>query len=120
MQGVRSAETGTYTEYVRIWSTDQRSNRDAEQVFGGVKMIEGYEVPVHRSLSDVILLGGVPRTPAILLWTTATALGFGMQQIWVVPIAMALHMLLATLTRKDPFFFDVFLRALKSPKILYP
>ena len=42
-------------------------------------MIEGYEVPVHRSLSDVILLGGVPRTPAILLWTTATALGFGMQ-----------------------------------------
>ena len=83
-------------------------------------MIEGYEVPVHRSLSDVILLGGVPRTPAILLWTTATALGFGMQQIWVVPIAMALHMLLATLTSKDPFFFDVFLRALKSPKILYP
>ena len=83
-------------------------------------MIDGYEVPFHRSLSDVMLIGGVPRMPAILLWTTFAALGFGMQQLWVVPIAISLHMLLAALTRRDPFFFDVFVRALRSPKILYP
>ncbi len=83
-------------------------------------MIEGYEIPLHRSLTEVILLGGVPRTPAILLWTTAAALGFGMQQIWVVPFAVLLHLVLVALTRRDPFFFEVFIRALKSPKRLDP
>jgi type IV secretion system protein TrbD len=83
-------------------------------------MIEGYEIPLHRSLTEVILLGGVPRTPAILLWTTAAALGFGMQQIWVLPFAVLLHLALVALTRRDPFFFEVFIRALKSPKRLDP
>jgi type IV secretion system protein TrbD len=83
-------------------------------------MIEGYEIPLHRSLTEVILLGGVPRTPAILLWTTAAALGFGMQQIWVLPFAVLLHLALVALTRRDPFFFEVFIRALKSPKSLDP
>jgi len=83
-------------------------------------MIEGYEIPLHRSLTEVILLGGVPRTPAILLWTTAAALGFGMQQIWVLPFAVLLHLVLVALTRRDPFFFEVFIRALKSPKRLDP
>ena len=83
-------------------------------------MIEGYEIPLHRSLTEVILLGGVPRTPAIPLWTTAAALGFGMQQIWVLPFAVLLHLALVALTRRDPFFFEVFIRALKSPKRLDP
>ena len=83
-------------------------------------MMEGYEIPLHRSLTEVILLGGVPRTPAILLWTTAAALGFGMQQIWVLPFAVLLHLVLVALTRRDPFFFEVFIRALKSPKRLDP
>ena len=83
-------------------------------------MIEGYEVPVHRSLTELILLGGVPRTPAILLWTVSAALGFGLQQIWVLPVAIALHFALVAMTRKDPYFFEVFIRALKTPKRLYP
>ena len=83
-------------------------------------MIEGYEIPLHRSLTEVILLGGVPRTPAILLWTTSAALGFGMQQIWVLPFAVLMHLVLVALTRRDPFFFEVFIRALKSPKRLDP
>ncbi|NTV07628.1 MAG: conjugal transfer protein [Chlorobium limicola] len=83
-------------------------------------MSEGYEVPVHRSLTEVILLGGVPRTPAILLWTIAAALGFGLQQLWVLPVAITLHVALVAMTRKDPYFFEVFVRALKTPKRLYP
>jgi type IV secretion system protein VirB3 len=83
-------------------------------------MSDGYEVPVHRSLTEVILLGGVPRTPAILLWTMAAAIGFGLQEIWVVPIAIAIHFVLVALTKRDPFFFEVFVRALKNPKKLYP
>lgn len=88
--------------------------------WGIVAMIPGYELPVHRSLTEPILLGGVPRTPAILLWTIAAALGFGMQQIWVVPIALFCHFILIALTRHDPYFFEVFIRALKAPKRLDP
>lgn len=88
--------------------------------WGSDHMTDGYEIPVHRSLTEVILLGGVPRTPAVLLWTIAAALGFGMQQLWVLPVAVVLHMVLVGLTRRDPFFFDVFIRALKSPKRLDP
>ncbi|MEI7825457.1 MAG: VirB3 family type IV secretion system protein [Chlorobiaceae bacterium] len=83
-------------------------------------MMEGYEIPLHRSLTEVILLGGVPRTPAILLWTTSAAIGFGLQQIWVLPFAILMHVVLVALTRRDPFFFEVFIRALKSPKRLDP
>ena len=83
-------------------------------------MMEGYEIPLHRSLTEVIHLGGVPRTPAILLWTTSAAIGFGLQQIWVLPFAILMHVVLVALTRRDPFFFEVFIRALKSPKRLDP
>jgi type IV secretion system protein VirB3 len=83
-------------------------------------MIEGFEIPLHRSLTEMILLGGLPRNVALLLWTASVALAFGMQQLWVLPVAIVLHVLLMALTRRDAFFFDVFIRALKSPKILYP
>ena len=83
-------------------------------------MMEGYEIPLHRSLTEVILLGGVPRTPAILLWTTSAAIGCGLQQIWVLPFAILMHVVLVTLPRPAPFFFAVFIRALKSPKRLDP
>jgi len=78
------------------------------------------DVPLRRSLTEVILLGGLPRTVAILLWTSAAAIGFGMQQIWVVPIAIVMHVLLAMAARKDPYFFEVFIKALKTPKRLDP
>ncbi|ACF47339.1 type IV secretory pathway VirB3 family protein (plasmid) [Prosthecochloris aestuarii DSM 271] len=83
-------------------------------------MSEEYSVPVHRSLAEVILIGGLPRTVAILLWTTAGAAGFGMQQLWVLPVAIVLHVVLAMTAKRDPHFFDVFVRALKSPKRLDP
>lgn len=83
-------------------------------------MSEDYHVPVHRSLTEVILLGGLPRTVAILLWTLAAAAGFGMQQLWVLPVAIVLHVILAMMAKRDPHFFDVFVRALKSPKRLDP
>lgn len=78
------------------------------------------DVPLRRSLTEVILLGGLPRTVAILLWTSAAAIGFGMQQIWVVPIAIVMHVLLAMAASKDPYFFEVFIKALKTPKRLDP
>jgi len=42
--------------------------------------IEGFEVPVHRALTEPILLGGAPRAIAILNGTVAAAIGLGLQQ----------------------------------------
>lgn len=81
---------------------------------------DGYEVPFHDSITQVILMGGLPRTVALLLWTTAAALAFGMRQLWILPLAILLHVILAACTRKDPYFFDIFVRALKSPKRIEP
>lgn len=67
-------------------------------------MIEGYEVPLHKALTEVILLGGVPRTLAFLLWTTASAIGFGLHQVWVIPVAVVAHMIFSLLAKRDPFF----------------
>lgn len=81
---------------------------------------DGFEVPVHRSLTEEILLGGIPRSVAVLLWTGIAALGFGMREVWVFPIGIVLHVVFVFVTKHDKQFFDVFIRAVKAPKRLEP
>ena len=80
----------------------------------------GFTAPIHGSLVNPILLMGVPRDVCLILWTLGAAFAFGMQEIWVLPIVIALHIGLAILTKKDPFFFTVFRQALKTPRRLDP
>ncbi len=42
----------------------------------------GFEVPLHRSLTEPILMGGAPRTVAITNGTLAAAVGLGLQ-LWI-------------------------------------
>ena len=42
--------------------------------------LAGFSVPVHRSLTEHILLGGAPRSIAILNGTLAAALGLGLRE----------------------------------------
>ena len=41
--------------------------------------VAGFYAPVHRSLSDPILLGGAPRTVAIANGTLAAAIALGLR-----------------------------------------
>ena len=41
--------------------------------------VAGFRVPVHRALTEPILLGGAPRAIAILNGTLAAALGLGLR-----------------------------------------
>jgi type IV secretory pathway TrbD component len=43
---------------------------------------DGYEAPLHRSLTEPILLGGAPRAVAIGVGTLAAAVGIGLQ-LWI-------------------------------------
>jgi type IV secretion system protein VirB3 len=81
---------------------------------------EGFSAPIHNSLVNPILLMGIPRDVCLILWTIGAAFAFGMQEIWVLPIVIGLHIGLAILTKADPFFFTVFRHALKTPKHLDP
>jgi len=81
---------------------------------------EGFEVPLHRSLVEPMLLAGLPRTVALVLWTGAAAFAFGLHQIWVLPLGIVLHAVGAAATKADPYFFEILLAALRTQKRLDP
>jgi len=77
--------------------------------------IEGFEVPIHGSLGQPILLAGAPRGLAIVNGTIAAAIGLGLQQ-WLVGIALWAvgHSLAVFAARHDPDFAPVLLRHLRQ------
>jgi type IV secretion system protein VirB3 len=81
---------------------------------------EGFEVPLHRSLVEPMLLAGLPRTVALVLWTGVGAIAFGLHQLWVLPIGIVLHGAAAAVTKADPYFFDIVLLAVKAQRRLDP
>lgn len=72
--------------------------------------MEGYEVLIHRSLTEQMMLGGVPRPIAIINGTLAAALGLGLHSWYSVPICFVIHIMAIVATKKDPQFFDCFKR----------
>lgn len=78
---------------------------------------EGYEVPVNLSLTQPMLMGGVPRPFAIVNGTAAAALTLGLQVWWLgIPLGLGLHIAAVALTKADPHWFDVFKRQVRHPK----
>ena len=77
--------------------------------------IEGFDVPLHRSLTEPILMGGVPRMVAIVNGTVAAALGLGLR-LWVAGLLLwALgHTLAVFATKRDPQFAEVLTRHLRQ------
>ncbi|MGV2497594.1 VirB3 family type IV secretion system protein [Pelagerythrobacter aerophilus] len=76
----------------------------------------GFAVPVHRALTEHILLGGAPRGLAIANATLAGAIGLGLQ-LWLAGVAVfaAGHLLAVWAARRDPQFVDVARRHLRFP-----
>ena len=81
--------------------------------------IPGFTVPVHRALTEHILLGGAPRSVAILNGTVAAALGLGLR-LWLVGIGIGAigHFAAVWAAKRDPQFVDVVRRHLRVPSHL--
>lgn len=81
--------------------------------------IEGFEVPLHRSLTEPILLGGAPRAIAILNGTIAAALGLGLQ-VWLAGLLIWVvgHSLAVFAAKRDPEFATVLIRHLRQKAYL--
>ena len=75
---------------------------------------DGFEVPLHRSLTEPMMMGGAPRTVAISVGTLAAAVGIGLQ-LWVPGAAVWLigHTLAVWAARVEPQFPQVFARHVK-------
>jgi type IV secretion system protein VirB3 len=73
-------------------------------------------VPVHRALTESILLGGAPRAVAILNGTVAAALGLGLR-LWIAGLLLwALgHAAAVWAAKRDPLFVEVARRHLRIP-----
>lgn len=78
--------------------------------------VPGYTVPVHRALTEPILLGGAPRGLAILNGTIAAAVGLGLQ-LWVPGLILWIvgHALGVWAARRDPAFLEVARRHVRYP-----
>lgn len=81
--------------------------------------LPGFELPLHRSLCEPILLGGAPRSVAIINGTAAAVVGLGLQ-LWLPGLALWLvgHAMAVWGARADPQFMEVFARHLKYPPLL--
>ncbi len=77
--------------------------------------IDGFEVPLHRALTEPILLGGAPRGVAILNGTLAAALALGLQQ-WIAGLVIWLagHSVAVFAAKRDPDFAAVLARHLRQ------
>jgi len=80
---------------------------------------DGFEVPLHRSLTEPIMMGGAPRAVAISVGTLAAAVGIGLQ-LWIAGLALWIvgHALAVWAARVEPQFPDVFTRHVKHKSYL--
>jgi type IV secretion system protein VirB3 len=76
--------------------------------------IAGFDAPVHRSVTEPILLGGAPRAVAITNGTIAAAVGLGLR-LWIAGLVLWAigHMAAVWATKRDAQFVDVVRRHLR-------
>lgn len=76
--------------------------------------VSGFEVPLHRALTEPILLAGAPRTVTIVNGTIAASVGLGLR-LWLAGLALwfVAQMAAVWATRKDSAFMDVLARHMR-------
>ena len=79
----------------------------------------GFEVELHRALTEPILIAGSPRSFAILNGTLSAAISLGLR-LWIAGLVIWLagHGIAVWVTRKDPAFFTVLSRHARHKGVL--
>jgi type IV secretion system protein TrbD len=80
------------------------------------EQITGFVAPVHRALTEPILMGGAPRAVAIINGTLAAALGLGLR-LWLAGLLLWFigHMAAVWAAKRDPEFVEVARRHIRIP-----
>lgn len=82
-------------------------------------MIDGYEVPLYRSLTEPVLLAGAPRAVAVINGTLAAALGLGLR-LWLAGLLLWIlgHSIAVFAAKRDSDFVEVLRRHLRQRSYL--
>ena len=80
--------------------------------------VPGYLAPVRQALTQPILMGGAPRSYAILNGTLAAIVAFAGAIVPGVILGIAGHVLGVFLARRDPDVIEVLKRAMRIPNRL--
>lgn len=72
---------------------------------------QGFEIPIHRSITRPIFWGGVPRN-LLISEILVGILGAVFFKTWIIPVlAVISHFIFRYLGQKDPQFLEVFWRS---------
>ncbi|TPK84557.1 VirB3 family type IV secretion system protein [Mesorhizobium sp. B2-4-17] len=87
--------------------------------FEQLDTVPGWSVTVHKALTEHILLGGAPRSIAILNGTLAGAVSLGLR-LWLVGLILWAigHAAAVWAAKRDPLFFEVGRRHVRLPSHL--
>lgn len=80
--------------------------------------VPGYLAPVRQALTQPILMGGAPRSYAILNGTLAAIVAFAGAIVPGIILGIAGHVLGVFLARRDPDVIEVLKRAMRNPNRL--
>lgn len=82
--------------------------------------VPGFVAPVHRALTEPILMGGAPRSVAIVNGTLAAAFGLGLR-LWLAGLLLWFvgHMVAVWAAKRDPDFVAVVRRHVRFPTHLW-
>ena len=75
---------------------------------------DGFEVPLHRSVTEPILLAGVPREVIIINLTLAGVFILGAHIWFSAPLFLIIHLVAVRATKQDAQFFEILLRHLQQ------
>lgn len=77
---------------------------------------EGYQIQLFTALTQPILLGGAPRTFAILNGTMTVLIALPLSLPWLgIPLGILSHTVAVFLTKRDAYYFEILLRHLRQP-----
>jgi type IV secretory pathway TrbD component len=74
--------------------------------------MEGFNVPIRRSLTQPVLVGGAPREFAILNFTFGAAIVLGLHSLLAIPLFVFIHVWAVYLAKGDPYFLETFKRCI--------
>ena len=78
--------------------------------------MEGFEVPIHRSLTQTIMIAGAPREITIANGTLTAAMVLGMQTLLGLPVGLIIQALAVAISKHDPQFFGTFKRQIRQKR----
>lgn len=76
----------------------------------------GFQVTLHRSLTEQVLMAGVPREIFLLNGTLAAAMVLALHLYYLVVLNVLIHMVAVAATKRDAQFFSIFKRHINQKK----